>query len=118
MSVTPKIYRRACGALLLALILTPAVRAGEPAALATPEEARLQKFWHDHYDALKNYYESTKHIDWVAYYRSHGYQINGGCAACGCGRINYAPVFVTPTTQWAIPQSGLKGPPAITAVSK
>ncbi len=42
----------------------------------TPEEERLQKFWHDYYDAMKNYYCALDHIDWVAYYKNHGYQIN------------------------------------------
>src|SRR5262245_37718010 len=64
----------------------------------TPEEERLQKFWHDYYHALKCYYNDLDNIDWVAYYKNHGYQINGGCGPCGsCGRINYAPVFVSPT---------------------
>src|SRR5205814_139337 len=45
----------------------------------TPEEERLQKFWHDYYDALGHYYKALDHIDWVAYYKNHGYQINGGC---------------------------------------
>lgn len=79
----------------------------------TPEEARLQKFWHDYYNAMKCFYCSLDSIDWVAYYKNHGYQINGGCGGGGCGRINYAPVFVTPTIQWAVPQSCLNGPPAI-----
>jgi hypothetical protein len=78
----------------------------------TPEEERLQKFWHDYYDALKNYYCALDHIDWVAYYKNHGYQINGGCGPAGCGRINYAPVFVSPTMQWAVPSNCLNGPPA------
>src|SRR5947199_2358113 len=66
----------------------------------TPEEERLQKFWHDYYHALKGYYADLDHIDWVAYYKNHGYQINAGCGAGGCcGRINYAPVFVSPTMQ-------------------
>jgi hypothetical protein len=71
----------------------------------TCEEERLQHFWHDYYDALRRYYRSMEHIDWVAYYKNHGYQINGGC--CGANgspcRINYAPVFVSPTMQWAVP---------------
>src|SRR3954447_7113092 len=64
----------------------------------TPEEERLQKFWHDYYSALKNYYCDLDHIDWVAYYKNHGYQINAGCGGGNgcCGRINYAPVFVSP----------------------
>ena len=79
----------------------------------TPEEERLQKFWHDYYDALKNYYCALDHIDWVAYYKNHGYQINAGCGYGGCGRINYAPVFVSPTMQWAIPNSCVQGPPSM-----
>ena len=75
----------------------------------TCEEERLQRFWHDYYDALKRYYGLLDHIDWVAYYKNHGYQINNnGCygagANCGgCQRIQFAPVFVSPTMQWAIP---------------
>src|ERR1700704_1260480 len=77
----------------------------------TPEEERLQKFWHDYYNALKNYYDALDNIDWVAYYKNHGYQINGGCGPNGaCGRVNYAPVFVSPTLQWAVPNQGLQGP--------
>ena len=82
----------------------------------TPEEERLQKFWHDYYNALRNYYGALDNIDWVAYYKNHGYQINGTCGMnggpMGCGqRINYAPVFVSPTMQWAVPQGCLQGPP-------
>lgn len=79
----------------------------------TPEEERLQRFWHDYYNALKCYYSSLDNIDWVAYYKNHGYQINGNCGAGACGacRINYAPVFVTPTMQWAVPNTCLSGPP-------
>jgi hypothetical protein len=81
----------------------------------TPEEARLQKFWHDYYDALKHYYGALDHIDWVAYYKNHGYQINAGCGGYGggcCGRVNYAPVFVSPGLQWAVPNGCMNGPPA------
>jgi hypothetical protein len=81
----------------------------------TCEEERLQKFWHDYYSALKNYYCDLDHIDWVAYYKNHGYQINCNCGGCGpgcCQRINYAPVFVSPTMQWAVPNNCLSGPPA------
>jgi hypothetical protein len=77
----------------------------------TPEEERLQRFWHDYYHALKCYYGSLDKIDWVAYYKNHGYQINtgpygmGACGQGGCPRVNYAPVFVSPTMQWAVPNS-------------
>jgi hypothetical protein len=78
----------------------------------TCEEERLQKFWHDYYDALNHYYKALDHIDWVAYYKNHGYQISGGCCSGGGCRINYAPVFVSPTMQWAGPSAAMSGPPA------
>jgi hypothetical protein len=71
------------------------------------EEQRLQRFWHDYYDALRKYYGLLDHIDWVAYYKNHGYQINSGCGGPGGNcNINYAPVFVSPTMQWAVPAGG------------
>ena len=84
------------------------------------EEERLQRFWHDYYDALRNYYCSLDHIDWVAYYKNHGYQINAGCGGMGggcgpCGgpqRIQFAPVFVSPQMQWAVPNGCLTGAPS------
>src|SRR3954447_13111854 len=77
----------------------------------TPEEERLQKFWHDYYDALRNYYGALDKIDWVAYYKSHGIAVGGGgaCGPYGGGRINYYPVIVTPSMQWAAPQGGMQG---------
>src|SRR5262249_45390163 len=67
----------------------------------TAEEVRLQRFWHDYYDALRRYYGALDHIDWVAYYKNHGYQINAGYGCDGpnggCPRIQFAPVFVSPT---------------------
>jgi hypothetical protein len=82
----------------------------------SPEEQRLQRFWHDYYDALRRYYGMLDNIDWVAYYKNHGYQINAGCygpgGMCGPQRIQYAPVFVSPTMQWAVPNSAVSGPPA------
>ena len=80
----------------------------------TCEEQRLQRFWHDYYDALRRYYGALDHIDWVAYYKNHGYQINAGCGGPGggcCQRIQFAPVFVTPQMNWAVPNSPLSGPP-------
>jgi hypothetical protein len=88
----------------------------------SPEEERWQKFWHDYYDALQHYYDRLDNIDWVTYYKYHGYQINGGCApmggygcgpcgpygACG-GHPQYAPVFVSPAMQWAVPNSPMGG---------
>ena len=82
------------------------------------EEERLQRFWHDYYDALKRYYGALDNIDWVSYYKNHGYQINTQCAGYGCGpgggaqRIQFAPVFVSPQMQWAVPNNCLYGPPS------
>jgi hypothetical protein len=84
----------------------------------SPEEERLQRFWHDYYDALRRYYGMLDRIDWVAYYKNHGYQINSGCGYGGggcCGgaqRIQFAPVFVSPTMNWAVPNSAVCGPPS------
>jgi hypothetical protein len=77
------------------------------------EEERLQRFWHDYYDALSRYYAALDHIDWVAYYKNHGYQINGACAGPGgcCQRVQFAPVFVSPQMQWAVPNGCVQGPP-------
>jgi hypothetical protein len=76
---------------------------------ANCEEERWQKFWHDYYNALKCYYGRLDNIDWVTYYKFHGYQINGGgCGPAGCGaygRPQYAPVFVSPAMQWAVPSA-------------
>jgi hypothetical protein len=80
------------------------------------EEERLQRFWHDYYDALKRYYGMLDRIDWVSYYKNHGYQINAGCGGPGgpgggsC-RVQFAPVFVSPSMNWAVPNSCLSGPP-------
>ena len=66
---------------------------------------------------MGTYYKALDHIDWVAYYKNHGYQINAGCGggaggACGAPcRVNYAPVFVSPTMQWAVPTTAMGGPP-------
>lgn len=90
----------------------------------TCEEKRLEHFWRDYYHSLRCYYGGLEHLDWVAYYKNHGYQINAGCggAACGpngacggpsaCPQINYAPVVVTPGMQWAVPAGCMNGPPA------
>jgi len=73
----------------------------------TSEEQRWQQFWHDYYDALAHYYNRLDNIDWVTYYKFHGYQLNANCGPYGnpYGRPQYAPVFVSPTIQWAVPQA-------------
>src|SRR5262245_35038245 len=82
---------------------TDCVRADDKKAM-TAEEERLQRFWHDYSDSLKRYYESLDRIDWIAYYKNHGYQVNPTCTGPNCGqRINHAPVFVAPNMQWRVP---------------
>jgi hypothetical protein len=81
----------------------------------SPEEEKLQQFWKDYYDSLKRYYGELDHIDWVAYYKNHGYQINAGCGAggcCGSKGIQFAPVFINPKMQWAVP-NGVIGSPLV-----
>src|SRR5436190_16088978 len=51
----------------------------------------------------------TQEMDWVEYYRRNGSQING--SGYGGGRVNISPVFVSPSMQWAVPNSALSGPP-------
>ena len=79
----------------------------------SPEERRLQKFWHDYYDAQRRYYKSLEHLDWVTYYKNHGQLVNGG-GAPGCAggpancaqnqpMIQFAPVTVNPSMGWAVP---------------
>jgi hypothetical protein len=43
-------------------------------------------------------------VDWVEYYKRQGYRINGYPPYTGM-------VFVSPTLQWAVPNSCLNGPP-------
>jgi hypothetical protein len=91
----------------------------------TAEEKRLQRFWHDYYDALRHYYQALDHIDWVAYYKNHGYQINGGgsyggpgCGSPGYGQcggtqhIQFAPVFVSPPAPSGCASGPAMGPSA------
>jgi hypothetical protein len=89
-------------------------RSNKPGYYANCEEERWQKFWHDYYDALKCYYGRLDNIDWVTYYKFHGYQINGGAGGGGaCNpycRPQYAPVFVSPSIQWAVPGGAPCGP--------
>jgi len=73
------------------------------------EERRLQRFWHDYYDAQRRYYRSLEHLDWVTYYKNHGQQINGGGFGGGYpggqaqAPIQFAPVTVSPSMAWANP---------------
>jgi hypothetical protein len=72
------------------------------------EEERLQRFWHDYYDALGRYNRTLARIDWVAYYKNHGVQIGGDS-----NRVRFAPVFVTPQLNSTVPSSLPSSPPPI-----
>lgn len=75
-----------------------------------PEEKRLKDFWAGYYGAVKDFYGKLDHLDWVAYYQNHGIKINQNLKE-GTQRTQYAPVFMVPTFQWALPNNMLKGPP-------
>ena len=89
-----------------------ALPGGRGAAMPASNDAPLMPAASDAgQEALSAPNQEPDHIDWVAYYKNHGYQVSGGCGpgGCpGCGRINYAPVTVAPNMQWAAPG----GPPA------
>ncbi len=78
-----------------------------------PEDQRLQRFWHDYYSSMRTYYGKAKKIDWVAYYKNHGTQMQPGCDGSGGGnpyqRVHYHPVVVVPQMQWLNPQSPVGG---------
>jgi hypothetical protein len=78
-----------------------------------PEEKRLKDFWTTYYGALKTFYGSLDRLDWVVYYQNHGFKINVGAGPDkdGVQRTQYAPVYVAPTMQWAVPNDKLHGPP-------
>jgi len=79
-----------------------------------PEEKRLKDFWTGYYGALKSFYGNLDHLDWVVYYQNHGFKINVGAGPTkdGSQRTQFAPVYVAPTMQWAVPHDKLNGPPA------
>jgi hypothetical protein len=55
-------------------------------------------------------------IAWMDYYRNNWGQSQNNGVPYGPGRvnyINYPPVFVSPTLQWAVPNSCLNGPPSL-----
>jgi hypothetical protein len=75
--------------------------------------------------AFAEYFFSPLNFDWVAYYRSSGTAVlplRPNCTCCwdskcsnfkaSTQRIQFAPVFVSPTMQWAVPNTYLTGPPA------
>ena len=82
-------------------ILPPPAEPEDDTPLPTkmnPEEERCMRFWHDYYAALASYYQSLERIDWVAFYKNHGTIINNGQ-----GRIQFAPVFISPNVSSLTP---------------
>jgi hypothetical protein len=68
----------------------------------SPEEKRLNRFWHDYYDSMRAYYHNVSRIDWVAYYKNHSCPnshplCNGQCI------IQHSPVVVVPGMQYLQP---------------
>ena len=75
------------------------------------EAERVKRFWEDYYKALQQTYGSLQNIDWSKYYQ--GFQNNCyGSNGVSNNRIQFDPVFISPTMQWAVPNSNLNGPPA------
>lgn len=71
------------------------------------EERKLQRFWHDYYNAQRRYYHNLSHLDWLTYYKNHGQCISGGGGypgGPGPAPMQYAPVTVAPQMSWAQPQ--------------
>jgi hypothetical protein len=68
----------------------------------SPEEKRLNRFWHDYYDSAHRYYRNVSHMDWVAYYKNHAVP-NHQPLCNGQGIIQYSPVVVVPGMQYLQP---------------
>src|SRR5262245_24368255 len=74
-------------------------------AFAGKDGGKLPEKWCPCYRTLQSSYRYTRFlIDYECELRKH----NG---PYGGGRINTSPVFVSPTLQWAVPNSCLNGPP-------
>jgi len=72
-----------------------------------PEEEKLQRFWHDYYSSMGRYYSQLDRIDWVAYYKNHGYEVNTGSPSPASGPIiaGSFPVPVGPINTGYVPLS-------------
>lgn len=75
-------------------------------------EAGQGRFLQALYDAMRRYYDLLDNIDWVQYYKG-GYQVSGqkNGDSGDNQRIQYAPVFVSPQMQCAVPNSAVYGAP-------
>lgn len=64
----------------------------------TPEEKRLNRFWHDYYDSARVYNHHLSRIDWVAYYKNHACPKNQSLCNGQC-IVQHDPVVVVPGLQ-------------------
>src|SRR3989442_13674634 len=93
---------------MLALFLV-----GWAAVGGTCSEAKLTEGWAAFHRVLQTTVQLQEERAWVEYYRTNqSYPMNAS-GPYGPGRINYAPVFVSPTLQWAVPNQCLSGPPSL-----
>src|SRR6476646_9679530 len=74
---------------------------------------KLSEPWDTCYFVLKSQSTALNAVDWVEYYKKHGYQINGNlCGPYSVGGRIGGCVFSNPSLQWAVPNNCLNGPPA------
>ena len=60
----------------------------EPVPLTPSDEpSRLNNFWSGYYGAVKSFYGDLDKLDWVAFYKNHGYRIDGGDS------VRFMPTF-------------------------
>jgi hypothetical protein len=76
------------------------------------EEDKLNRFWHDYYGSMANFYCGLSKANWVTYYKNHGQPMEFGGADGGDygygTRVQYAPVFMTPAgAQWMVPTAAM-----------
>ena len=78
----------------------------EPVPLTPSDEpSRLNNFWSGYYGAVKSFYGDLDKLDWVAFYKNHGYRIDGGDS------VRFMPTF--PPIEWsfAAPDKSALPPP-------
>jgi flagellar protein FliL len=63
------------------------------------EEERLENFWRGYYESVKRFNDDMSKLDWVTFYKNHGYQINPADGS----RVLFAPVVASPKMEWGLP---------------
>ena len=69
---------------------------GVGAEVCVSNDEKLQRFWHDYYDAIRLGYGTRDSVDWESYYK----------------RDESKRQFLQPIMLWSVPNSALNGPPA------